>query len=156
GSEAVSGTNRAAGAQAGQPGGPRAARKFSPNERVDFVIVGSGAAGGVMAKELAAAGFTVVVLEQGPYLKEADFKHNEFRTTFQNELTNDWKDQPNTFRSNEQEKARVKPSILYGRVVGGSSVHFTANYWRFHEIDFIERSKRGEIAGAALVDWPIT
>jgi choline dehydrogenase-like flavoprotein len=37
------------------------------NEMVDFVIVGSGAAGGVMAKELSVAGFTVVVLEQGPY-----------------------------------------------------------------------------------------
>jgi choline dehydrogenase-like flavoprotein len=27
---------------------------------------------------------------------------------------------------------------------------------RFHEIDFIERSKRGAVAGAALADWPIT
>jgi len=36
---------------------------------VDFLIIGSGAAGGVMAKELATAGFRVVVLEQGPYLK---------------------------------------------------------------------------------------
>ena len=133
-----------------------AARKFSPSEQVDFVIVGSGAAGGVLAKELATAGFGVVVLEQGPYLREGDFKHNEFRTTFMNELTNDWSRQPNTFRASEQDKARVKPTILYGRMVGGSSVHFTGNYWRFHEIDFIERSKRGDIPGAALVDWPIT
>jgi choline dehydrogenase-like flavoprotein len=41
-------------------------------------------------------------------------------------------------------------------MVGGSSVHFTANYWRFHEIDFIERSKVGAVPGAALADWPIT
>jgi choline dehydrogenase-like flavoprotein len=144
--------SQAANQAAGKPAG----RKFSPGETVDFAIVGSGAAGGVLAKQLSTAGFHVVVLEQGPYLREDDFHHNEFRTVFQNELTNNWKRQPNTFRSSEQEKAKVKPTILYGRMVGGSSVHFTANYWRFHEIDFIERSKRGEIPGAALADWPIT
>ena len=46
---------------------------YRPNERVDFVIIGAGAAGGVMAKELSTAGFSVVVLEQGPYLHERDF-----------------------------------------------------------------------------------
>jgi choline dehydrogenase-like flavoprotein len=34
---------------------------------VDFVVVGSGAAGGVMARELSQAGdFSVLVFEQGP------------------------------------------------------------------------------------------
>jgi choline dehydrogenase-like flavoprotein len=41
--------------------------------------VGSGAAGGIMAKELASAGFGIVVLEQGPYLRERDFRHDERR-----------------------------------------------------------------------------
>ena len=50
---------------------------YKPSDEVDFVIVGSGAAGGVLAKELSSNGFRVVVLEQGPYLKEADFSHNE-------------------------------------------------------------------------------
>jgi len=36
----------------------------------DFLIVGAGAAGGAVAKELATAGFRVVVLEQGPWLHE--------------------------------------------------------------------------------------
>ena len=38
---------------------------FDTRKEVDFVIIGSGAAGGVMAKELSMAGFDVVVLEQG-------------------------------------------------------------------------------------------
>ena len=42
---------------------------YKPSDEVDFVIVGSGAAGGVLAKELSTNGFRVVVLEQGPYLK---------------------------------------------------------------------------------------
>src|SRR5208282_5935975 len=133
-----------------------AMRKFSPGEEVDFVIVGSGAAGGVLARELSLAGFRVVVLEQGPYRHQEEFKHNEFKTIFQNELIIDWKRQPTTFRKTEQEKANVQPALMYGRLVGGGSVHFTANFWRFHEIDFIERSKRGPVTGADLADWPIT
>ena len=34
----------------------RATRKFSPSDEVDFIIIGSGAAGGVLAKELSTAG----------------------------------------------------------------------------------------------------
>jgi len=43
-------------------------RTYAPTDEVDFVIVGSGAAGGVMARELSRNGFSVVVLEQGPWL----------------------------------------------------------------------------------------
>ena len=39
--------------------------------------------------------------------------------------------------------------------MGGGSVHFTANYWRFHESDFHERSQLGAVPGATLEDWPI-
>ena len=38
---------------------------FPIDEPVDFVIVGSGSAGGIIAKELSTNGFKVVVLEQG-------------------------------------------------------------------------------------------
>ena len=44
----------------------------------------------------------------------------------------------------------------YGRQVGGGTVHFNANYWRFLELDFKERSIWGEIAGTGFSDWPIT
>lgn len=130
--------------------------KYPPSDEVDFVVIGSGAAGGVMAKELAAAGFRVVVLEQGPYLKEQDFAHDELKNLYQNALTNDHKQQPNTFRSKESQRARLQPAVGYGRVVGGGTVHFTGNYWRFHEIDFVERSRLGAIAGTGFADWPIT
>ncbi|MHB8627595.1 MAG: GMC family oxidoreductase N-terminal domain-containing protein [Aggregatilineales bacterium] len=41
--------------------------------RADAVIIGSGAGGGVMAGELAAAGLDVIVVEKGGYYAEADF-----------------------------------------------------------------------------------
>jgi choline dehydrogenase-like flavoprotein len=130
--------------------------KYKTSDEVDFVVVGSGAAGGIIAKELSEHGFRVVVLEQGPYLTEADFTHNEVKVLNEDLLTNHPKLQPNTFRRTPDEKAKPQRAVLYGRLVGGTSVHFTANFWRFHEIDFIERSKIGPIAGTGFTDWPIT
>ena len=129
---------------------------YKPSDEVDFVIVGSGASGGVLAKELSTNGFRVVVLEQGPYLHEKDFTHDEIKIFGQNLLTNHPKEQPVTFRKTTADTAKKQPAVMYGRCVGGSSVHFTANYWRLHEIDFIEHSKTGDIPGANFADWPIT
>ncbi len=128
---------------------------FRPSDAVDFVVVGAGAAGGVVAKELATAGFRIVVLEQGPYLREKDFTHDEIRDSHLEGLTNDTKRQPVLFRRSESEPARPWKAIVYGRQVGGGSVHFAANYWRFHESDFEERSLFGDIPGTAFADWPI-
>ncbi len=68
---------------------------------------------------------------------------------------------PQTFRNDavEEGRAGLDPArlVTYARIVGGSSAHYTANFWRFREIDFIERSVLGAIPGTGLrVDWPIT
>jgi choline dehydrogenase-like flavoprotein len=128
---------------------------FKTSETVDFVVIGSGAAGGVMAKELAVAGFSVVVLEQGPHLTARDFSHDEIKYTLLNGLTNDPAHQPVTYRKHEGEVAQRFKAIEYGRQVGGGSVHFTGNYWRFHESDFRECSLYGTIPGTSFADWPI-
>lgn len=139
-------------------------RKFEDKTPVDFAIVGAGGAGGVVAKELSGAGFQVVVLEQGPYFHEQDFGHDElkFKDVFdppfigREVLTNDHSVQPNTFRKTEQDKAMLAAFVQYGRCVGGGTVHYAANCWRFHETDFLERSRWGTVDGADLADWPIT
>lgn len=132
---------------------------FPTRELVDFVVVGSGAAGGIMAKELSTAGFSVVVLEQGPHLQAADFKHDEWGYDHANELT--WgarQGHPQTFRKSEADVAEVgsREPLGYAHNVGGSSVHFSGNFWRLREIDFIEASVKGTIAGTNFSDWPIT
>ena len=137
-----------------------AGTRFDSRSEVDFVIIGSGASGGVLAKELSVAGFDVVVLEQGPYRTPADFTHDELQVFFNNEMMNHpgWWD-PQTFRSSEGQRAEIAtqaPPALYARTVGGSSVHFSANYWRFHPVDFEERSMLGDIAGTGFADWPLT
>jgi len=133
---------------------------YKTREEVDFVIIGSGASGGVLARELSTSGFSVVVLEQGKYRTAADFNHDELAVLFNNELLNHpgWND-PQTFRSAETEIAVQKqndlPPAFYARGVGGSSVHFSANYWRFHQSDFMERSLLGPMEGTGFADWPI-
>ena len=132
--------------------GPR----FAPSDLVDFVIVGSGAAGGILAKELSAAGFAVVVLEQGPRLGPADFDHDEFGMAYQMKLANHPLTQPHTFRATAADTARPMLAVIYGRLVGGSNAHFTGNFWRLRPIDFNEASVLGGVPRAGLVDWPIT
>ena len=70
--------------------------RFQTSDAVDFV--GSGAAAGIIAKELSTAGFSVVVLEQGPRLAEADYDHDEFATFMQGRHANSMATQPQTFR----------------------------------------------------------
>ena len=133
--------------------------QFATREAVDFVIIGSGSAGGILAKELSTSGFDVVVLEQGPYRKAEDFKHDELSVLFRQELHGGGQAvHGQTFRHHESETATmpdVQPA-RYARGVGGSSVHFTANFWRFRELDFKERSLLGPISGTNFADWPIS
>jgi choline dehydrogenase-like flavoprotein len=134
-------------------------RRYQDSETVDFAVVGSGAAGGVIARQLAQAGLSVVLLEQGPRLSPADFDHDELKHWYLGGITNDAVRNPQTFRGDPAEKAelqKIKPALWYGRAVGGGSLHYTANYWRFREIDFIERSVLGAIPGTGFADWPIT
>lgn len=128
--------------------------KFDPNTQVDFVVIGSGIAGGIMAKELSTAGFQVVVLEQGDYLREKDFRYDQLKRTSHSSLVAD--DSPATFRQTDKEKAVHSSSFRYGRCVGGGTVHYSGSSWRHHENDFNERSIWGPIEGTGFADWPIT
>lgn len=136
-----------------------ASKTYQTSETVDFIIVGSGASGGIMARELARAGNSVVVMEQGPRMSPGEFEHDELKYRMLSGITNSPVTNPQTFRkdaSQTAERVLGGNSMTYARVVGGSSAHFNANFWRLHEIDFIEGSRLGGIPGADLVDWPIT
>ena len=129
--------------------------KFATRSPVDFVVIGSGAAGGVLAREFSQAGHSVV-LEQGPYVTPDKFMHDEIGNATKRGLGFTADGDPQSFRVSEDEKAEERRNLYYLRVVGGTSIHFTANYWRFHPLDFQEHTVHGDIPGAALADWPIS
>jgi choline dehydrogenase-like flavoprotein len=78
----------------------------------EVCVIGSGAGGAVVAKELAEAGRDVVLLEQGPHCTKDDFTQRE------DEMM------PLLYEDMGQ-RATVDQSIriLQGRTVGGSTVH---------------------------------
>ena len=131
---------------------------FDLREEVDFAIIGSGSAGGIIAKELSTNGFNVVLFEQGPYRRASDFHHDEVSVALrQGLLDGGTHNSGQTFRHDESEVAAPlgNQPARYAQTVGGSSVHYTGNFWRFREIDFRERSELGPISGTNFADWPI-
>jgi choline dehydrogenase-like flavoprotein len=136
-------------------------RQFTPSTEVDFVIIGSGAAGGIMAKQLSVAGFKVVVLEQGGWGKyghEQDYTKDEWlndNPSLEDRLMSDPSRQRNTFRKNDKEKATAG-THSYGCVVGGGTVTYGGSSWRHLPWEFNEASTVGVPSGSGLADWPIT
>lgn len=117
-------------------------RKYA-NEEVDVVIVGAGAAGGVLAKELSETGMSVVILDAGPFRDtQKDLASDEL--TMQNLGWQDTRivdgNNPLTMGHNNS-----------GRGIGGGTVHFTAVFLRFHDADFKARTMDG-----VADDWPIS
>src|ERR1041385_90163 len=134
------------------------------SRKTDVVIVGVGAAGGILAAELAKAGMKVIGLERGPRLKTSDFEpHDELRYFQRQDLRPDVKRQPVTWRPNPTARAQPLPSLSYGNQAGGGTVHYGAVSWRLHEDDFRARSQTIERYGAAAIPqdsslggWPLT
>lgn len=132
--------------------------------RTDVVIVGVGAAGGILAAELGKAGMKIIGLERGPRHTTADFSpQDELRYFQRQDLRPDVKRQPVTWRVNENVPAVPRQRLNYGNQAGGGTVHYGAVSWRFHEDDFRAASQTIERYGAAaipddssLIDWPLS
>src|SRR2546425_6251269 len=96
-------------------------------ERTDVVIVGAGAAGGILAAELGKAGMKVIGLERGPRHTTADFSaHDELRYFQRRELRPEVKRQPVTLRGDGNERANPLPRLDYGHQAGGGGVAYWA------------------------------
>jgi len=112
-------------------------------EKTDVVIVGVGAAGGILAAELGKAGMKVIGLERGPRLTTQDFNpHDELRYFQRQDLRPNPKRQPVTWRRNADARATPIPTQSYGNQAGGGTVHYGAVSWRLHEDDFAPARRR--------------
>ncbi|MBK5222223.1 MAG: GMC family oxidoreductase [Acidimicrobiia bacterium] len=109
---------------------------------VDALIVGSGAGGAVLAKELAEGGMTVVVLEAGDW---HDTRHDYVNDELSMLGRLDWDDPRITDGDDPLRLGRVNT----GRAVGGTTVHYTAMTLRLDPSDFQIASTDG-----VGVDWP--
>lgn len=137
-------------------------KQYSNNTEVDFIVIGSGAGGGIMAKQLSTAGFSVVVLEQGGwgwYGREQESNKDEWlamNVTEDGRLMSDPSRQRNTFRRTDKEKAQPG-SHQYGCVVGGGTVTYGSSSWRHLPYEFNEVTSDPTIpSGTGMADWPIT
>jgi choline dehydrogenase-like flavoprotein len=132
--------------------------------KVDAVVIGAGAGGGVVAKELAVGGLSVVVLERGTWVGPNDDRKDDLKNQRTSILGNN---------SGPEEDGNPRVTVdLQGRervvapsqggysnnaaCVGGGTLTYGAMAWRFHPNDFRMKSVYGALAGSTLDDWPIT
>jgi choline dehydrogenase-like flavoprotein len=125
----------------------------SGSERVDVLVIGSGAAGGAITKRLAEKGARVVCLEQGDWRKPSDYPSSGFDYEAQ------MRRPQFSFSPNERKFPEDYPVVSAGRNppdiemvngVGGTTVHWNAEFLRLHRSDFRVKTLDG-----AAKDWPI-
>ena len=132
-------------------------------KHVNAVIVGAGAGGGVVAKELSTAGLSVVLLERGKWHSAADCRKddllNQRTSVLGANFGPDDERNPRVVVDDRGRESVVAPSDgAYSNnaaCVGGGTFSYGAQAWRYMEKDFRMRSTYGAVAGSTLEDWPI-
>ena len=133
-------------------------------KRVNAVVVGSGAGGGVVAKELAVAGLSVAVLERGKWHSAADCRkddlYNQRTQVLGAKFGPDDERNPRVLVDEKGRRTVVVPSdggySNNAACVGGGTFSYGAMAWRYMEKDFRMRSTYGAMEGSTLEDWPIS
>jgi choline dehydrogenase-like flavoprotein len=128
-----------------------ASKKFDLKNEV-VVIIGSGAGGGTLGNELAQKGIDVVILEAGKRHEMNDFENDEWPMF--SKIS--WLDKRTTSGSWRVSKDFPGLPAWIVKAVGGSTVHWAGASLRFQEHEFKTKTVYGNVAGANLLDWPIT
>ncbi len=132
--------------------------------RVNVVIIGAGAGGGVVAKELSQAGLHVALLERGLWYTANDCRKDDLRNQRSSILGNnsgpDDERNPRVFVDLEGNRHVVLASeggySNNAACVGGGTLTYGAMAWRYQPKDFRLRTTYGSLAGGTLEDWPIS
>ena len=130
----------------------------------DAVVIGAGAGGGVVAKELAVAGLRVVLLERGRFYRADECRKDDLRnqrtTILGNNTGPDDEGNPRVAVDLAGKAHIVLPSqgpySNNAACVGGGTATYGAMAWRFHPKDFRMKSEYGCPEGSTLDDWPIS
>jgi choline dehydrogenase-like flavoprotein len=132
-------------------------------KKVDAVVIGAGAGGGVVAKELATGGLSVVVLERGTWVGPNDDRKDDLKNQRTSILGNNSGPEddgnPRVVVDLQGRERIVAPSqggySNNAACVGGGTLTYGAMAWRFHPNDFRMKSVYGALDGSTLDDWPI-
>jgi len=132
-------------------------------KHVNAVVVGAGAGGGVVAKELATAGLSVVLLERGRWYSAADCRKddlfNQRTQVLGAKFGPDDERDPRVLVDESGREMVVSPSdggySNNAACVGGGTFSYGAMAWRYMEKDFRMRSTYGAVEDSTLDDWPI-
>ena len=126
--------------------------------KYDAIVIGSGAGGGIAACVLAEAGKTVLLLERGRQLSLADVPRDHLRnhrlSQYGHGTGPDLEGNPRLMNGKEcnpiQDGYNNNASC-----VGGGTLVYGMQAWRFHPLDFRMASTYGVPNGSSLADWPI-
>ena len=119
---------------------------------VDVLVIGAGPSGAVVTHTAAAAGLSVVCLEQGDWVNPSDFpaNHPEWELLIQH----DWAHDPNVRGLPSDYPVDVTDSDMWPvmfNAVGGSSIYYGAEWPRLLPSDFRVKTLDG-----VADDWPIS
>jgi len=132
-------------------------------EPVNAVVVGAGAGGGIVAKELAQAGLHVVLLERGKWYTAFDCRKDDLRNQRTSVLGCGFGPDDDRYRRVAVDEKGVERIVApsdgaysnNAACVGGGTFSYGAMAWRYMEQDFRMRTTYGPVAGSTLDDWPL-
>jgi len=134
------------------------------NRQKTAIVIGAGAGGGVVAKELAVHGIRVTLFERGDWPDYDKHINDELISQRVQALGSafgpDWEKNPRVLIRKDGSKQIVTPQNGgYNHVaacVGSGTVSYGAMGWRFMPEDFQLKTIYGAVEGSTLADWPIT
>ena len=134
------------------------------NKHVNAIVVGAGAGGGVVAKELAVNGLSVVLFERGRLHTFDEHNNDELLSQRTTVLGNAYGPDNRRYRRVFVDAKGTERIVLPNEwpynnnaaCVGGGTFSYGAMAWRFMPQDFKMRSTYGDIEGSTLEDWPIS